>query len=27
VGGQMALRGLAAWGWTPHQHLGGLLLW
>lgn len=27
VGGQMALRGLAAWGWAPHQHLGGLLLW
>ncbi len=24
---QMALRGLAAWGWAPHAHLGGLMLW
>lgn len=26
-GVQMALRGLAAWGWMPHQHMGGLMLW
>lgn len=24
---QLALRGLAAWGWAPHAHLGGLMLW
>jgi hypothetical protein len=24
---QMALRGLAAWGWAPHVHWGGLMLW
>ncbi|MCS7039441.1 MAG: sulfite exporter TauE/SafE family protein [Anaerolineae bacterium] len=27
VGVQMALRGLAAWGWASHLHLGGLMLW
>ena len=27
VGVQMALRGLAAWGWVAHQHLGGVMLW
>lgn len=27
VGVQMALRGLAAWGWATHLHLGGLMLW
>lgn len=27
VGVQMALRGLAAWGWAAHLHLGGLMLW
>ena len=26
-GVQMALRGLAAWGWIPHSNLGGLALW
>lgn len=24
---QIALRGLAAWGWVGHLHLGGLMLW
>lgn len=27
VGVQMALRGLAAWGWVAHRHLGGMMLW
>lgn len=26
-GVQMALRGLAAWGWVNHLHLGGVMLW
>jgi len=26
-GTQMALRGLAAWGWVDHLHLGGVMLW
>jgi len=24
---QMGLRGLAAWGWVAHLHLGGVILW
>lgn len=27
VGAQMALRGLATWGWVSHGHWGGLMLW
>ena len=26
-GAQMALRGLAAWGWVAHYHLGSVMLW
>jgi len=26
-GTQMALRGLAAWGWIDHLHVGGLVVW
>lgn len=26
-GVQMALRGMAAWGWMPHLRLGGIMLW
>lgn len=26
-GAQMALRGLAAWGWVGHLHLGRVMLW
>ena len=26
-GTQMVLRGLAAWGWVDHLHVGGVMLW
>lgn len=26
-GTQMALRGMAAWGWVHHLHLGGVVIW
>jgi len=27
LGVQMALRGMAAWGWVSHLHLGGVMVW